>query len=112
MNIEEGLVSAVAGQVTEWCRRFQGGERFYLRFLSAVAERLDAGSRGFQATVAGPIGGSVAERRLNPKDSSVAPRRRDTNGLLPWAEAHGYRHRLAPRGAGPLGGAIPSRVSP
>ena len=52
---------------------------------------------------------SVAERRLKfplAKDSSVAPRRHRVKKPLPWAEAHGYRHGLAPRG--PRNARLPS----
>jgi len=42
----------------------------------------------------------VAERRLNQADHIVQASLRDANfpPQPPWAEAHGYRHFLAPRG--------------
>jgi hypothetical protein len=49
---------------------------------------------------------SVAERRLNfLPEKEIQVSLRDTIGLqpFPWAEAHGYRHDLAPRDLKPAG---------
>jgi hypothetical protein len=66
-----------------------------------VAERLDDGSRGLQPT--------VWRRRRRCRGATLDgfallfSRRSATRSepaVYPWAEAHGYRHFLAPRGTG------------
>ena len=74
---------------------------------SEVAERQRDGSQGLQPLVLVRIQG---RRGATPEPvrpwfvddtfatrSSVAPRRSMKNDPKPWAEAHGYHHRVAPR---------------
>jgi hypothetical protein len=70
------------------------------RRLLPVAERQGDGSRGLQPTerrAGGARRGATPETAGHLGGAGVATRRTDSLDRVPWAEAHGYRHRVAPR---------------